>query len=257
MQIAAIKYRTRNLGDDIQAVALERLLPRVDLWIDRDDVGEAAHWDDDVRWILNGWYDRPTHRVWPPPGNARKLFIGFHATNGAVIPKEQDHPIGCRDPWTFQQCTQQGIEAWMSFCTTLTLQPNAEQADREEILLVDLKQDFIDRLPPEIASGMKLTHWISPDCDRFDVANQLLERYARAKWVVTSRLHALLPCAAMGTPVVFSHPNWEKKRYLCYTHLAWTVDTAPWNSPQPRFSSEVVHAMSSPLREVIHRFIEE
>jgi hypothetical protein len=31
MKIAVVQYRTQNIGDDIQSLALERLLPRVDL----------------------------------------------------------------------------------------------------------------------------------------------------------------------------------------------------------------------------------
>lgn len=36
MKIAVVQYRTQNIGDDIQSLALERLLPRVDLQVDRD-----------------------------------------------------------------------------------------------------------------------------------------------------------------------------------------------------------------------------
>ena len=38
---------------------------------------------------------------------------------------------------------------------------------------------------------------------RFIQARGLLETYANAGLVITSRLHCALPCIAMGTPVVF------------------------------------------------------
>jgi hypothetical protein len=41
MKIAVLKYSSNNIGDDIQSLALERLLPRVDLRIDRDDLSPA------------------------------------------------------------------------------------------------------------------------------------------------------------------------------------------------------------------------
>lgn len=41
--------------------------------------------------------------------------------------------------------------------------------------------------------------------DRFAHAEKLLNRYARAKLVITSRIHCALPCLALGTPVVFIH----------------------------------------------------
>jgi len=37
---------------------------------------------------------------------------------------------------------------------------------------------------------------------RLERANRLLERYARAKLVITTRLHCALPCVAFGTPVL-------------------------------------------------------
>jgi len=54
MKIAVVQYRTQNIGDDIQSLALERLLPRVDLRVDRDDLSPARDWGEDVRWVVNG-----------------------------------------------------------------------------------------------------------------------------------------------------------------------------------------------------------
>ena len=35
------------------------------------------------------------------------------------------------------------------------------------------------------------------------MAENLLNKYARAKLVITSRIHCALPCLALGTPVIF------------------------------------------------------
>ena len=35
------------------------------------------------------------------------------------------------------------------------------------------------------------------------MAEDLLNKYARAKMVITSRIHCALPCLALGTPVIF------------------------------------------------------
>lgn len=43
--------------------------------------------------------------------------------------------------------------------------------------------------------------------DKFKYAKSLLDRYARARFCVTSRIHCALPCVAMGTPVVFVNPT--------------------------------------------------
>ncbi|HEY0092602.1 MAG TPA: polysaccharide pyruvyl transferase family protein, partial [Flavobacterium sp.] len=39
--------------------------------------------------------------------------------------------------------------------------------------------------------------------EKFAMAEDLLNKYARAKLVITSRIHCALPCLAMGTPVIF------------------------------------------------------
>lgn len=49
---------------------------------------------------------------------------------------------------------------------------------------------------------------------RLEEAEELLNRYARAKLVLTSRLHATLPCLGANTPVIFVH------RYLKYDRLS-------------------------------------
>ena len=43
---------------------------------------------------------------------------------------------------------------------------------------------------------------------KYEEAEALLRRYATAELVITSRLHCALPCRAMGTPVIFVHPNY-------------------------------------------------
>lgn len=46
------------------------------------------------------------------------------------------------------------------------------------------------------------------DMSLFECADQLLKGYASAQYVVTSRIHAALPCLGIGTPVIFvKHPD--------------------------------------------------
>ena len=54
-----------------------------------------------------------------------------------------------------------------------------------------------------------ITHWLDVDMsndtneDLLCIAEQLVQKYAKAKLVVTSRIHAGLPCLGLETPVVF------------------------------------------------------
>src|SRR5690606_3725036 len=60
----------------------------------------------------------------------------------------------------------------------------------------DLLRDaiYINQVPPP--------HLYS-DEEKFEMADDILKKYAKAKLVITSRIHCALPCLAMGTPVIF------------------------------------------------------
>lgn len=252
MTIAILKYRTQNIGDEIQSLAMERLLPRVDLRVDRDDLAPAREWGDDVRFILQGWFGA-TMRHWPPVTGARTLWVSVHCPEPEYVPPAVQ--VGCRDPWSLSLCEQRGMESWLSYCVSLSLQkPDVPRDD--SVLLVDVPDSILERLPPDIAAGQRLTHLVADDCDRRAEALARLDRYARARWVVTSRIHAFLPCVAMGTPVVFLRQPSNERRYLGHRHLAWPLESAPWDRPRPRVEPEVIHHMMVPLRDAVQRFVE-
>lgn len=50
--------------------------------------------------------------------------------------------------------------------------------------------------------------------ERFDIAEDLLKKYSSAKCVITSKIHAALPCLGLGTPVVLVVKRKDPKRYL-------------------------------------------
>lgn len=261
LKIATLQYSTRNLGDDLQSLAMERLLPHVNLHVDRDDLSPAVQWDASVRWIVNGWFSRGMHKVWPPPGKAKVLYVGFHATGPEALPPPGAGMVGCRDPWTLAIAQRSGLDAWLSYCPTLTLARLDVPRD-ESVLLVDVPQADVQRLPQEIAqAGVPITHILpagsslAPSQRRAEVL-QRLDLLARARWVVTTRLHVLLPCAAMGTPVVFIKPPHSENRYGGYLHLGWRIGNAPWETPRPKCDADFIDAMTAPLRLAVRRFIE-
>ncbi|WP_300603509.1 polysaccharide pyruvyl transferase family protein [Niabella sp.] len=72
------------------------------------------------------------------------------------------------------------------------------------------KKKIRSLIPDEILSkAIYISHAYKnkdiPRTDRFEYARNLLRRYARAKLVITSRIHCALPCLAVGTPVIFVH----------------------------------------------------
>ncbi len=152
-------------------------------------------------------------------------------------------PIGCRDHHTERLFQKIGIKAYLSGCLTLTLQSQVRER-HDSTAFVDVPfsadhmrsrarigksflkqmserfkrrfrtrfraQPILEQIPDRVMERATfVTHW-NPDPPghdvRYEKAQALLELYAKAKFVITSRLHCALPCLAYGTPVLFVKP---------------------------------------------------
>jgi len=235
-----LTYSTRNLGDDIQSLAAAQYLPHIDHYINRDRLSEVAY-KHDIHMICNGWFlEYPFD--WPPPPNIHPLFISFHIADKQHVSSVLTHPvltqyykqyepIGCRDTHTVKLLHSIGVQAYFSHCLTLTLQRPPVQRSNQ-ILFLDpfgterdyafpdpsspaFRHDLWGLFPKEVrARSLYLTHY-STERDprqRFKRARELLDKYASASLVITSRLHCALPCLAFGTPVIFLYRNGESYR---------------------------------------------
>lgn len=151
-------------------------------------------------------------------------------------------PIGCRDEFSAQTLRAHGIDAYFTGCLTLTLD-NYKVDDTErndQIFIVDplysyptvasVTKDprtmFRSLLNGDAQKVRRRDHHLKRliDQDLFDTAQHrtqvppsntfseqekldkaeaLLKEYARARLVITSRIHCALPCLALGTPVIF------------------------------------------------------
>lgn len=93
-------------------------------------------------------------------------------------------------------------------------------------------------------------------------ARNLLSRYARAKLVVTSRLHGALPCVALGTPVILipNSPSDSRlpglvgyTRHYSVEEFERAVKTVDFDSPEPNPKS--VDGLRRQLTQVIKEFV--
>lgn len=155
---------------------------------------------------------------------------------------KKHEPIGCRDQFSVDTLQAKGIDAYFTGCLTLTLDTYKvdDSLRGEDIYIVDplhnypssqkvfydLKslirnirskeifqmgkkkkhlRRFIDEklLKKAIYINQELPAGKYTDEEKFAQAEALLRQYAKAKLVITSRIHCVLPCLAMGTPVVF------------------------------------------------------
>jgi hypothetical protein len=151
-------------------------------------------------------------------------------------------PIGCRDQFTVDMLRAKGIDAYFSGCLTLTLDSyRVENSERDDaVYIVDPLYGYptrekvtynYRRFLRSIQNGdifkigrraRHLGNLIDKDllasaihvkqeppantfsdAEKFGMAEDLLRKYARARLVVTSRIHCALPCLALGTPVIF------------------------------------------------------
>ncbi|MCF7560772.1 polysaccharide pyruvyl transferase family protein [Sabulilitoribacter multivorans] len=161
--------------------------------------------------------------------------------NGIAYLKKHE-PIGCRDQFTVNILKEKGIDAYFTGCLTLTLDSyKVDDTERDDkIYIVDPLYSY--PRPEKIFYNPKITlrnilngtafqlskkrkhlkNFISDDLlntaefinqeppsntysdeEKFEMAETLLKKYAKAKLVITSRIHCALPCLALGTPVIF------------------------------------------------------
>ena len=162
-------------------------------------------------------------------------------------------PIGCRDFATTQFLKKNGITAYYSGCLTLTLGKTYRIPDEQrtqEVIFADIdtellnsERNLFDFFKSESHSEKRqrknhnlihdtismflrdvnpkdivyLQHSLplrdQPHEKRFEIAEEYIKRYARAKLVITSRIHSALPCIGLGTPVLLVFPQYDSLRY--------------------------------------------
>lgn len=221
-----------NLGDDLRTLAASRLLPRVDLALDIDRLDEplpGLSGDDRVVALLSGpLMQHSAH--WPPAERVSPACVGVHlseedvwglraaALDGAgKAYLERCSPIGCRDDRTMRLMEALGIPHRLTACLTLTLERPEATERAPYICCVDVP-DSVTRALMEFAPGAGVevresTHLQEhPEPDykaRMRRAEEVLQAYAGARFVVTRRLHCAMACLAIGTPVLMLYNVYE------------------------------------------------
>jgi hypothetical protein len=221
-----VSHSTINIGDDIQTIAVKRFLPSCAVPIDREFIHEFSY-NSPVKAVISGWFMHvkggywelplpPPEISWPPSSQIDPFFISIHLTgllHPIVFSEEniaylkQHSPIGARDLYTLQLLQEKNIPSYFSGCLTLTLENN--YTERNDIIyLVDLDEATIRYIQSKVSSptvivthGKPLLHFLSTE-HRLKYAEYILDLYRKAKCVVTTRLHAALPCLAFKTPVL-------------------------------------------------------
>ena len=230
MPFGLLSYHTSNLGDFIQSLAAYRFLPTVDRYIDREALDDAGPIEGEpVKLIMNGWFCHRPDR-WPPSPFINPLLISVHITNNPepgsemrarelfarspqVLRYLHEHgPVGARDHDTLAWLRSFGIDTYYSGCLTLTLDRPA--VPKEPFIVLNEVPTAV-AMKVQSATDMPVRHTTHEDHvtvgaeARLERAAALIELYARASCVVTSRMHGALPCLAMGTPALLIETAWD------------------------------------------------
>lgn len=214
---------SRNLGDAIQSIAAKRFLPEKSIGVEREALHKLKY-KSKVSTIMNAWYGGSS---WPPSDCIEPLLISMHFNKhffaAAFSEKgieylKQHGPVGARDYSTLKELQKRGIPSYFSGCLTLTLE-NPYKERSEIIYAVDLDDECIKfikshtRYKVELLSHKVIKEEETFNEKKFKCAEELLEKYRKAKCVITSRLHVAMPCLAFKTPVLLINVQKDQYRF--------------------------------------------
>ena len=219
---------TFNIGDDFQTLAAINLLKKNNIndyvFVDREKLKEYN--GESINLIANGWYMHDTTNF-PPSDKITPIFISVYIHKEEIVSNniayfKKYEPIGCRDLSTKKLFEKYNIKAYFSGCLTLTFDEHNNKGNK--VYIVDPKGSnsgkFFENLNFNLNINENDIEYISHNNygnisnykyninKRLKNANNLLDKYRRAKLVITSRLHAALPCRAFNTDVKFLHSNY-------------------------------------------------
>ena len=236
------KLNCPNIGDYIQSIAALQYLPKncKPFFVDRDMI--QFYHGPRVKLIINGWYYLHEGNQYVS-SQINPIFISYHLNNDNNLSSvfinniNNYSPIGCRDIHTRDKLVKYGIKAFFSSCLTTTLDLNFfihKNKRTDEIIFIDYKfgnypkaDKFLLSLKAYNFTNITYTkHFFNINMthiERFQLAKQLLYKYARAKLVISTRIHGALPCLAFNTPVIFINKVYDYKRYPGLYELLNTI----------------------------------
>ena len=163
MDFASLATHSLNLGDEIQRLAADRFLPRIDHILDRERLHEARKLPE-IFYLSNGWFAHHPERF-PPPLNLKPFYVSFHLASACKLSAEavahliSSAPIGCRDQHTLALLRGYKVPSYFSGCLTWTLS-RPSRVRNGEVLLVDVPAKLRNKMPPALVqNARRLTHW--------------------------------------------------------------------------------------------------
>jgi hypothetical protein len=224
--------KRNNSGDVLQGLVAKQFLSIDSKCIDREKIKSGNYADGIV--ISNGWFQHNIEEF-PVKENQYPIYISVHIAKSELLQKEstREHlkkyaPIGCRDKKTMQLLSFWGIPSYFSSCLTITSNKLIKGSiiKSNEILLIDnidhpIPINTIYKIEELFGKQLiRINHNPKSKETNFEEyiesesenVIQFLQKYQNSDYIVTSKLHAALPCLALKKKVLFIHPNPSDKR---------------------------------------------
>ncbi len=246
--------------------------------------------------VHNGWFDGRLTESEPFPEQLSPLVLSMHLNESALLlrdPKYTDllaqhgvsgrslmehrkgwfrehAPIGCRDQHTMDLLAAQNIRSFVSGCATLLLRRPADVVRTNRVLIVDTHILFpsllaLNQVPTDAERASMVRRPGLTCAQKLQEARAMLARFASAKCVVTSRLHAALPSLAMDVPVLFLFNPTELMEDVRFDKRMRTIlgldetghQASPWNWEAPSITEtqrEAITEVQTGLRWRLEHF---
>ena len=259
MKFANIIYTKRNdrltIGDDMQLLAIENLYKYMGINYDevvRIPYNELSTYNGEyvilpISFPLTAYSHNDlitcfSDRIIP-------VFLGLCVLQDTFTQKDIEYfkkyePIGCRDEYTLKNMRKNGIKAYLNTCMSVGFPKRIDEKDligRKKVICVDVNGKLKEKIPQELLPDCEfLSHTFYKnefDGTPEELCKKMYEKYiAEARLIITDRIHAALPCAAAGLPVVFAKDRYSyrfsgiDKIMKIYTEKEF--DQINWN-PKP------------------------
>ena len=200
----------------------------------------------------------PELTFFPPPAqpNVYPLYFGLCILEGGweylrnnlefIERLKASEPIGCRDAATVDYLRSLGIKAFFSGCFTMTLPHRKTKPLFPHVFVVEGPDNLRNYMPrslqsctTEFSNILRCEQPISLEQFNRFVYDRLMLFKKHATLIVTKRIHAALPCAAMGIPVIFLHHSQNDPRtslvrsILPYYHVD-NLSEIDWSPDVPK-----------------------
>lgn len=218
----ASRYKGFNIGDPIQSFALIDLYKELGIKDENilpiDMCSLNSYHGEKVLLPLCGVAIGIQFCFLPLPKNIIPIFISAHFAKNNLSKDEVEYikkyePIGCRDEFSLKLMKRYNIDSYLTGCITITLNKRRNTNLQKIIYLVDIPTELENYIPSEIKdNAIRLSHLLPlsgnamsiSECNRLIyTSKEILDIYRdKAALVISSRMHALVPCMAMGIPIV-------------------------------------------------------